>query len=208
MAGGLHYPKKLSRSLPYDGEKVWKTGDWFGAVYHGGRRCCAVLSPYEVSPLAMSFPRLIESDRTPFPTIGRLGQALWRLRTKKRVVLDGTIGIVDGDGEYTWKNTKGRHPHPGSTLFCDDLYSLTAFEAGKGTKTYLERRKRLSKLLAKVDPEYEDWLVFRMYSRIDSRDAFRRLKRRAAKEGAGFILRRDAPYCAGKSGNVLVGDVE
>lgn len=202
---GLKYPKALSRPVVYDGEQVWKSGDWFGALYFGGTRCLAVLRPFQTKPhVKMSFPWLIQSDRTYFPSRGKAGDQLHTILSRKDIVIDGMFAHESKEGDLTWIKEVGAHIRPNAVLYCDDLYSFKEFGKGKGKKPFSERRKRLVKLLRK----YDDLTHIRLtlYGRITSKADLRKLQDRAARNNCTFILRKDCSYVAGKSGNILVGE--
>lgn len=197
---GLRWPKKLQRHLPYDGEKVWD-GEWFACVHFGGTRCCAVLRAYETQPeIRMSFPFVMDGKRNWFPTTGRLGQRLWEIRTPKEAVLDGYLGVADDD-TMEWDDLSGRHLPPGATLFVHDAYPVKIFQAGEGTESFTRRRKRVGLLVRAADSEQ---IRIAKYKLIESRKQFREMQAAAESVGGGLMLRRNAPYQWGKSGNILL----
>lgn len=192
-----HHDIELARPLPYDGEKVWKTGDWFAGPLYPGPRLLIDLRGRE-------FPSFIDSKLGLWSTGGKLRMEVWDGYQDEtdRVVLDGVVGTEGPDRRVDFYTiTRGMHLPPGATLFCDDLYAWKVFKAGAGTLPFTRRRKKLRSVVDLIDSER---LRVTPYKRVTSRDEFETLKRNCLSvEGVGLILRRDAAYEAGRSGNIL-----
>jgi ATP-dependent DNA ligase len=81
------------------------------------------------------------------------------------------------------------------------VYSYKVMMAGEGSHTFLRRRKRLRNIVGEVDCHR---LRLTQYTRITTQKQFETIRENCcAYRGFGVILRRDTPYEAGKTGNIL-----
>jgi hypothetical protein len=100
-----------------------------------------------------------------------------------------------------WDDLTGRHLPPGATLYVHDAFPLKIFMAGEGTESFTRRRKRVGLLVRAADSEQ---VQIAKYKPIENRKQFRGMQAAAEGVGAGLLLRRNAPYQWGKSGNILL----
>jgi hypothetical protein len=190
----------LAKPKPYRGQNVWG-GDWYAAPLFPGPRCLAILRD--------ELPSLIDAKREQWPTSGAFGMKLWEAYVRgKTYVLDGVLGCRDKEGRLDfYRITPGMHVPPDTVMYADDVLTYDVFKAGAGTRTWLQRRKRLREIADEVP---DDRVVPTKYKRIESRKELRKLERQClALMGCGMIIRRDAPYRSGKSDDILkIGPLE
>lgn len=185
-----------------------KSGQWWGSIFYGGSRCCAILSPYmtelkayESKPeILMSFPVLLDSERLTYPTIGKVGQSLWDIQLERTLVLDGYLGVEE-NGDMTWPNLEGRHLPPKCTFFVHDAIGMAAFKYGGGKAIFSKRRKRVGSAVRQADSER---VRIAPYKRIDSKRTLNQLIKEARADGAQLMLRKDVPYKSGKSSTFII----
>jgi hypothetical protein len=208
----LKFSAKLPRSVRYDNERVWKTGDWFAAPLYPGQRILFVLRVSDTP-----FPAAVNSDREMWNPSGQLREALTayangireenghnrKALRKHDIVLDGVLGL-EGYGTHHVEFPKSIRETPARghfVLYTDDVYSYKVMMAGEGSHTFLRRRKRLRNIVGEVDCHR---LRLTQYTRITTQKQFETIRENCcAYRGFGVILRRDTPYEAGKTGNIL-----
>jgi hypothetical protein len=195
---------RIAKALRYDGEKVWKTGDWF-ACAQGPRylRCLVLMDPEN-----SAFPYFMDRKGRWRFVAGSLRNALTDYllelraeKSKKAFVLDGHLAHRENENAYISVD----HKWPvNNCLYIDDCYSLTVFKAGAGTKSLAFRRKQVGRAVRGCDSPTFPIVRATKFYRIESKDQFQRMRIDAASiRNWGLMLRRDSPYEAGKSGNMI-----
>ncbi len=183
---------EVSLGKQWKGEAVWEKGRYYASRKLDGIRCNATLQ--------RRTPLFFSRQGKPFITLGILEREL-KSYIGSKIILDGELALrtPDGSDDFQGLMKQIRRKDHQIPNICYHVFDVIFLE--NSSESFRDRQTRLREIIKKF--KWQNVVPVKQILVKDG-DHFKRLLEGAEKRGwEGLILRKDAPYKAGRSSDIL-----